>query len=356
LVLVASPLVKKFMTDIAVIGAGMAGLVCAQQLTQAGYSVLVVEKSRGLGGRLATRRLYGTWADHGACYLKPQGELCQNLVQLLCDRHILKDWTDNTQLNSTPRYIAPEGMSAIAKFLAQGLEVWKNQRVIAINPTPENSWSLTLESGDAELIVKAVVLAIPAPQALMLLSPLGENVLGKEFLDNLSSVEFAPCISAMAGYPANSQLLPHWQDQKLTNDAVLGWIGLDSSKRLHPQQPVFVFQSNANFAQLHLDSPDLQPVGQEMLQKAAQNLKLSWLETPEWMQVHRWRYAFPSVPWENTVLSTVTPLPLVCCGDWCGGHLAEDAMISGIAASGEINNYLRQLPLPHLMDFLKFFT
>lgn len=37
------------MTDVAVIGAGMAGLVCAQQLKQAGYSVLVVEKSRGLG-------------------------------------------------------------------------------------------------------------------------------------------------------------------------------------------------------------------------------------------------------------------------------------------------------------------
>ncbi|MEH2425805.1 MAG: FAD-dependent oxidoreductase [Nostoc sp.] len=48
------------MTDIAVIGAGIAGLVCAQQLSLAGYSVLVVEKSRSLGGRLATRRLHGT--------------------------------------------------------------------------------------------------------------------------------------------------------------------------------------------------------------------------------------------------------------------------------------------------------
>lgn len=46
------------MTDIAVIGAGIAGLVCAQQLSQAGYSVLVVEKSYGLGERLATRHLH----------------------------------------------------------------------------------------------------------------------------------------------------------------------------------------------------------------------------------------------------------------------------------------------------------
>ncbi len=71
------------MIDVAVIGAGMAGLVCAQQLKQAGYSVLVVEKSRGLGGRVATRRLHDIWADHGACYLKPKGEFFQNFYLLI---------------------------------------------------------------------------------------------------------------------------------------------------------------------------------------------------------------------------------------------------------------------------------
>ncbi|MBW4555941.1 MAG: NAD(P)/FAD-dependent oxidoreductase [Trichormus sp. ATA11-4-KO1] len=347
------------MTDIAVIGAGMAGLVCAQQLTQAGYSVLVVEKSRGLGGRMATRRLHGTWADHGTCYLKPKGELLKNFGEFLRDRQVLEVWTDNfeePQLNSALRYVAPAGMSAIAKFIAQGLEVLLNQRVIAVHPTLENSWRLTLESSGEELIAKALVLAIPAPQALMLLAPLGENVLGKAFLENLSAVEFSPCISAIAGYPANYQPLPPWKSLKFTDHAVLGWIGLDSSKRPHPQQPVFVLQSSANFAQLHLESSDLQPVGQDMLQQAAQTLELPWLKTPEWMQVHRWRYAFPRRPWEDAVLSANSPSPLVCCGDWCGGNLAEDAMISGLAAAREINNYLCQLPLATNMNFFKSFT
>ena len=354
------------MTDIAVIGAGIAGLVCAQQLSQAGYSVLVVEKSRGLGGRLATRRLHGTCADHGACYLKPKGELFTRFVEILRSRHILEVWTEEVYeltagaplsepKNRSPRYVAPGGMSAIAKSLAPGLEILLNQRVIAITPTPENSWRLTLESSNEELAAKALVVAIPAPQAVMLLEPLGESVLDAVFLDNLRSVEFYPSISAIAGYSPTSQPLPQWKALTFVDDPDLAWIGLDSSKRPNPQQPHFVVQSSADFAQRHLESQDLQPVGQLMLQRAAESLSLPWLNTPEWMQVHRWRYAFPSHPWHEAFLSAGTPLPLVCCGDWCGGNLAEGAMLSGLAAADEINNQLGHLPLDNV-SFLKVFT
>lgn len=86
--------------------------------------------------------------------------------------------------------------SDIAKSLAPDLEILLNQRVITITPTPENSWRLTLESSNEELSAKAIVVAIPAPQAVMLLAPLGESVLDAVFLDNLRSVEFYPSISA----------------------------------------------------------------------------------------------------------------------------------------------------------------
>ena len=58
--------------EIAIVGAGIAGLSCARKLQQAGHEVIIVDKSRGLGGRLATRRLAGTHADHGVCYIKPK--------------------------------------------------------------------------------------------------------------------------------------------------------------------------------------------------------------------------------------------------------------------------------------------
>ena len=350
------------MFDVAIIGAGLAGLTCAQKLHQAGYRVVVVEKSRGVGGRLATRRLYDTCADHGVRYLEPQGRLLKALIELLVQRDILHTWTDTLyELQPTTSeslgenlahpspltcYAAPAGMTAVAKFLATGLDIEFNRRVQAITPTEEQSWLLTLDSTEVpqELTARAVVVAIPAPQALMLLEPLAAKGLSPEFLDRLSSVEFEPCLSAIAGYPqAAIQDFP--LACTVSNDSDLAWIGLDSSKRLTAQMPIFVLQSTAEFAQLYLDVEDLKPAGQQLLSRAAQLLS-PWLDTPDWVQLHRWRYAFPKSPLNQDYLGAITPLPLVCCGDWCGGKRIESALHSGLAAAAQINQQLQQRSLP----------
>ena len=51
---------------IGVIGAGIAGGYLVSALGQLGHEVVVFEKSRGFGGRLATRRGEGVQFDHGA--------------------------------------------------------------------------------------------------------------------------------------------------------------------------------------------------------------------------------------------------------------------------------------------------
>lgn len=338
------------MFDVVIIGAGISGLVCAQQLHQAGYKVLVVEKSRGLGGRVATRRLHDTCADHGTCYLKPQAGILQRFVELLAQQNILQVWTNTvhefnaglqqlTVSKRSPIYTAPKGMSAIARFLAAGLEIQLNQRVIEISANADN-WCLQLESTNAttQITAKAVVVAIPAPQALTLLEPIAESPI---FLNNLRSVEFASCISVIAGYPA-MQSHPIWHAVTVAGDDNLAWIGLDSSKRQELRSPVFVLHSSAKFAQNYLQSDDLQPAGNQLIARAAKYL-LPWLDTPEWMQVHRWRYAFPTSPLINTCLNANTPQPLVCCGDWCGGDRVESALLSGISAADQINWQQRQL-------------
>ncbi len=347
------------MTDIAVIGAGMAGLVCAQELTQAGYSVIVIDKSRGVGGRVATRRLFDTKADHGACYIKPKDELSQRLITLLAQKGDLEVWTDKLYVQDNSSYpianpslplpyTAPEGMNVIAKYLAQGLDIHRGQRVNKIILNSQNQWHLTSETNE-EFTASSLVVAIPAPQAVMLLEPLAENLLDNNFMEELRSVEYYPALTVMVGYPDSSQQ-PEWKAITFKNNPVLGWIGLDSSKRKNPAQPHFVIHSSADFAEKYFES-DLQQIGQQILEKAASEVNLAWLSNPQWMQVHRWRYAFPKTPLEQACLPTEISSPLVSCGDWCGGNLIESAMHSGSAAAEYINSKLQQRKLPGINLF-----
>ncbi|MCW6049757.1 FAD-dependent oxidoreductase [Lyngbya sp. CCAP 1446/10] len=348
------------MFDVAVIGAGMAGLICARQLRLAGYSVVVVEKSRGPGGRVATRRVHGTRADHGARYLEPQGDAVQGLIEVLLDRHILKLWTDSVgefrqgEILSIPTscYVAPAGMNAVGKYLAEDLDIWYGRRVQAMSATDHQLWQLSLEVTDdnleipQELIAKAVVVAIPAPQALMFLD--SEIGLSPDFIDKLRSVEYDPCITVMAGYPAErnselSNLNPQWKSVSFPDDSDLAWVGLDSSKRFDPQQPVFVVHSTANFADRYLEATDLNIIGQELLDRTSEHL-MPWLNQPEWLQVHRWRYAFCRNPLPVSCLPAEGTLPLVCAGDLCGDGQIDAALRSGVAAAAWVNFQLQNLP------------
>ncbi|RYF72060.1 MAG: FAD-dependent oxidoreductase, partial [Cytophagaceae bacterium] len=51
-----------------ILGAGLAGLTAARELTRQGHTILIFDKGRGVGGRLATRRIADGRADHGAQY------------------------------------------------------------------------------------------------------------------------------------------------------------------------------------------------------------------------------------------------------------------------------------------------
>ncbi|XQQ06323.1 MAG: NAD(P)/FAD-dependent oxidoreductase [Leptolyngbya sp. IPPAS B-1204] len=347
--------------DTVVIGAGLAGLVCAQQLQQSGHRVVVVEKSRGVGGRLATRRLQGTCADHGVRYLDEQGPLTRNLIQALWQQDILHRWTDQLYClqaetlavtESKPYYTATTGLTAAAKFLASGLAIRHGQRVQALTPI-DDRWQISLEATAAQptsyLTAGSVVVAVPAPQALTLVQPLLEYGFPLELVQAIQTVEFDPCYSVIATYPLERQSeidqLP-WQAISLegaTQIPDLAWLSLDSTKRPGTVPPVLVAHSTATFAQSDLEANDLRPIGQHLLAQAA--TLVPWLATPTEVQVHRWRYAFTRRPLQQRYLATELPLPLVCSGDWCSGKQVENAVESGLAAACQISAFLADRPL-----------
>lgn len=349
--------------DVAIIGAGVAGLTCAQSLQKAGYTVVILEKSRGVGGRVATRQIDDYRIDHGARYLEPVGENVQDLIQLMQQQNSLKLWTETLYelkdnqlkpaLNQFPKYIAADGMNSVGKFLAEDLEIWFNRRVINLSKAQNKTWHLSLEqthhtAKDKPLAVEAklVVLAVPAPQALTLLEPL-EHQLSSDFINPIRSIEYDACITVMAGYSdeqksAFEQRKIDWKAVVFPEDSILDWVGLDSSKRQSAQFPAVVIHSSAEFAKQHLDTVDLEAVGQQLIQTAATHL-MSELNQFEWMKVHRWRYAFCRQSLPNYYLKTNTPLPLLCIGDWCGGQQIDGALASGNTASSWILEYFNHL-------------
>ncbi|HIK31488.1 MAG TPA: FAD-dependent oxidoreductase [Oscillatoriales cyanobacterium M59_W2019_021] len=356
------------MVDVAVIGAGLAGLTCAGQLDRAGYNTVVLEKSRGVGGRLATRRVAGTRADLGAPYLQEEGRLSSLLLRVLGNRRVLQPWTETVwQWNPDgspqpeppqPRYIAPSGMNAVGKFLAAGLEIWFDRRVCDVTLTKNHTWHLRLDaprgSGDLplELTAKAIVVAIPAPQALPLLEPLRVS----ELTQKVRSVEYDPGFAVIAGYaPEKSEQLAEdrpWRAIRFPHHDALSWLGLDSSKRSPSSQPIFVLHSSAEFARTNLESTDLEAVGQQLLDQAA-SLFLPEFATPEFLQVHRWRYAFSRQSYPQDCLTVRLSLPLVCCGDWCGLNRIETALRSGLAAASALNSQLQNRSLFSAIDLFE---
>ena len=78
--------------QLAVIGAGVAGLVAARALRQRRpeLALAVFEKSRGLGGRVATRRREGFAFDHGAQNLRAPGAAVARLLIEQLDTSLLR--------------------------------------------------------------------------------------------------------------------------------------------------------------------------------------------------------------------------------------------------------------------------
>ncbi|MEO1132738.1 MAG: FAD-dependent oxidoreductase [Cyanobacteria bacterium J06639_1] len=335
-----------------VIGAGIAGLVCARRLHEAGCQVQMLDKSRGLGGRVATRRVTLDGAeppirvDHGTQYISPKSEDFQNLVREWLDAGVVEEWTrslhvlDDTGLHSdgksTPRYVCPDGMSAIAKHLARDLDILTHARVTSLRRRG-TGWVVRAE-GDREFEADIAIVAIPAPQAVeMLQSAIKAEEISKgdPAIAALQKVRYTPCIAVMAGYAA-TVAPPDWKGIAWMDDEAIAWMASDSSKRSSSSAPAIVVHSTADFARGCLDASreELEAIGAQLLARAAQRLG-GWLKSPDWMQVHRWRYALSATRSDETSWA-IADGSLVLTGDWCVGARVESAYVSGLDAAERV--------------------
>jgi renalase len=329
------------MHDTMIIGAGVAGLTVARALKNV-RDVLVLEKSRGLGGRSSTRTVNGNRVgpakiDHGAQYFTVRDERFQHQVDEWLKQGHLTIWshgfhrlTDRgleTPVNGYPRYVFPRGMNTIGKLLSEHFEVRTQTKVTRVSKRGE-TWLASSETGET-FEAKTLVLNMPAEQALALCQfDLGD------VRYHLERVVMEPCFALMLGYEAASA--PQWQGILVEIPGPISWIAHDSSKREDPKETTLVVHSTPAFAREHFnEDPNL--VKEELL--AALNLQSSpfnpstslstSLQPPLWTDLHRWKYALASTFLDLPFLKYDSSLYF--CGDWCGGARLEAAYLSGLA-------------------------
>lgn len=310
---------------IAIIGAGMAGLTAARALDEAGLQVTVFEKGRGLGGRLSTRRGETGQFDHGAAFFTVRHPAFITEAAAWREEDAVEVWpgklvrlTQQGVEDAYPddRYVSVPGMSALGRFLAEGLNCQRGHRVQQIEPTGSN-WRVFLDDGSTQSF-DGLILAIPAPQAVALLS--GVHHFAADIEQN---VHMTACWSLLA----QSEAKPAFDAAFIDNDGPLAWVAHEVSKPGRHDSLNWVAHSRGDWAEQHLHHAT--DWVQATLTAAMQQVVQGAVEA---VAVHRWRYARTARALGQACLFD-RALRLGIAGDWCLGDRVEHAFLSGQAVA-----------------------
>lgn len=308
---------------IAIIGAGMAGITCARHLKDAALSPVVFEKSRGLGGRLATRRAGGGLAfDHGAQFVTARTAGFAEHLQ-----RAAAPWRPRLAGDGDAAgwHVGAPTMNTLVKSAAADLDVRLQARVAGLERRGAG-WRLGLEDGGGESF-DTVVLAVPAPQAQVLAAPV------PELATELAAVEMAPCWTLMLAFAEPLQVsFDVWRSR----DSDIAWAGRDGARPgRDPGRECWVVQASARWSRDHRDAdPD---AVSEALTTAFAGLAGGRLPEIVHHATHRWLYARTESPLGRP-FATNGDASLYAAGDWCLGARVEEAWLSGKAVAEDIVN------------------
>jgi renalase len=318
--------------SVAVIGAGIAGASCARALASRGCAVHVVDKSRGVGGRLATRRL--SWRDaegrehvakidHGAPAFAARSAAFQAFLATVAQPHTLAKWAPDLAPNSRPLddsqalWLPQPDMPALCRDLLRDIPTTLAFTVDRLLRRPRG-WQVEAAGSTLDGPFDAVVLALPLPQAAPLLAPHRSD-----WAQRASLALMQPCWTLMGVARRPTQTLT-WTVAR-PQGGPLSWV-MRSNARPGRETPSdatqWVAHARTGWSRQHLEH-DADAVQAEMQAQLQAALQAELGEPIDWQHavVHRWRYAMaqpqnnvaPSLPcWWDTARG------LGVCGDVLG--------------------------------------
>lgn len=338
--------------DVIVVGAGVAGLCAATQVVRSGRRVLVVDKGRGIGGRMATRRIGTAVFDHGAQFFTVRGDDFAAIVSAAREAGAVTAWSDGfarvaadgaiaPAADGHPRWRGVRGMTDLPKHLLAGLESAVAEGRVEVR-TGVRLMSLTSAGGrvratlaaagaaEATLAAAGAILTPPVPQSLDLLAAAGAP-LDPEVRRLLESVCYDPCFALMLVLDRPS-LVPAPGAIQFDAEAAgpLAWLADNRTKGISPL-PALTVHASGRFSRDHFDAAPEEVMA--LLVEAAR----PWIdgdpaEAVVERSLQRWKFALPTTVVPASFVAVGTAPPIACCGDAFAGPRVEGAAASGLAA------------------------
>lgn len=328
------------MSRIAVVGAGLAGLTIARELSDHA-EVRVFEKSGGVGGRMATRYAGEFEFDHGAQFFTARSAAFRDFLTPLIADGTVAPWlarfaelqgpqvtASRTWTPDYPHYVGVPRMNAVGRSLATGLDIRLSTRVLAVD-FAGGRWTLEVESdgqrenaGDFDwLIVTA-----PLAQSIALLAdvaPLADAVGPRAMLG---------CYALMLGFDAPPNLD---FDAALVREADISWMSVNSSKPGRKAPTTMLVHATNRWADAHMES-DADWVQAHMLSEVSRVAGID-ADAAVHKALHRWRFAnLPKQAGPPCYFSSEHRLGVA--GDWWVRGRVEAAFQSASALTDRFRN------------------
>ncbi len=344
---------------IAIVGAGMAGLGAAFALRDApGCAVTVFEKSRGFGGRAATRRKNGACYDHGANYFQTDDAArIHRLVREKLPAGELVDiarpvWTFSAEneisegdpaRNRSPKWTYRSGISSLGKLLAEaaGAEVHLQTRVRRLEENA-GGWTLADTDGARHGPFDAVLLTPPAPQTRDLLAESRmDSALQDALTEALGGAAYRQQLTLVLSYGRRIERPGDFYALLNTDgEHAIAWLSFEEDKPGHvPDGESLVIAQMAPAWSTPRFRDDLDALVPEAAEKVSVLLGQD-LRQPAWADKQGWRYALPEKAADAEALAEAQPAGLFFAGDALAGKgRVEKALETGLDAASALRRF-----------------
>lgn len=300
-----------------IIGAGMSGLTAARLLDDAGHDVVVVDKGRAVGGRMASKRIGAARFDHGAQHFSVRSSEFERAVDAWVSSGIVDVWYEGESLTHPERggerrHRGVPAMRSICEHLAEGLDVRTGVRIAHVTSAPAGV------TDDGETFeADVVIVTAPIPQTLDMIEQLDVD---RSILDTLGEIAYQPTIAVMAVMESPLGLD---DGHVVGGGGNVAWIA-DNQHKGVSSVPAITIHSTGDYARAHLEEEGSHWLGD--LLPEAERLTGGVVASAT---AHRWRYSMPVNPMENGYLQLTDDV--YCAGEALSYARVEGAFLSGRA-------------------------